>query len=75
MKAIQIYNICWNNIPQKLFCKLFVFCTKLHPIDISPHFLGAFSALALSCFKRISSCTSSLLRHVSYGYVVVDNRC
>ena len=49
MKAIQLYNICWNNILQKLFCKLFAFSAKLLAIAISlpppPNFLGAFSTL------------------------------
>ena len=36
MKAVQLYNICWNNILQNLFCKLFAFGAKSHPIGIRP---------------------------------------
>ena len=49
MKAVQLYNICWNNIQQKLFYKLFAFTAKLLLMAINPpppHFLGAVSALA-----------------------------
>ena len=47
MKAVQLYNICWNNILQKLFCKIFAFPARLLPTAISPPplFLGAVSAL------------------------------